>query len=170
MEVVLDRRKQRTRKAALDAFAALLFEQGYEAVTVAAVAERAGLGRSTLYEHFRTRDELLEAALDSRLAVLAADPPDPVGLQALVEHVRTQGGAVRLLLAQPLRSRIARMLALRTARRLRARGMPAALADIRAIAGAEGQLAALAHWLQHPALPAASLADELARLGTLGAG
>jgi AcrR family transcriptional regulator len=170
MEAVLDRRKQRTRKAALDAFAALLFEQGYETLSVAAVAERAGLGRSTLYEHFRTKEELLAAALDSRLAVLASDPPDLAQLEALVGHVRAQAGAVRLLLAQPLRSRIARALAARIGARLRMRGLPAPLADLRAVAAAEGQLAVLALWLHKPALSPALLAVELARLGGLGAG
>lgn len=170
MEAVLDRRSQRTRKAALDAFAALLFERGYEAVSVAAVAERAGLGRSTLYEHFRTKEDLLAAAVDSRLAVLAADPPDVARLQVLIEHVRAQAGAVRLLLAQPLRSRIARVLAARIGARLRMRGLPVALAELRGAAAAEAQLAALALWLHKPVLPAALLADELVRLGGLDVG
>jgi len=163
----LDRRKQRTRQAALAAFSSLLMEQGYESVSVAAVAERAGVGRSTLYEHFRTKDDLLDAALDRPLAQLAADPPDPARLQALLEHVRANAGAVRVVLAQPLRSRVARVLAARTAPRLRAHGLAASLAELRALALAEAQLAAMAHWLRGGGPGVAETAAELARLAQL---
>lgn len=161
----LDRRKQRTRSAALAAFTGLLFEHGYEAVTVPAVARRAGLGRSTLYEHFRTKEDLLEASLARPIGVLNMAPPDPTALQALLVHLRANASPVRLLLTQPLRSRIAAMLAARTAARLRAAGMATAVAEIRAIAAAEGQLALLALWLRSPAIDTATMAAELARLG-----
>jgi AcrR family transcriptional regulator len=159
-----DRRKQRTREAALIAFSSLLMEQGYEAVTVAGVAARAGVGRSTLYEHFRTKDDLLAASLDRRLDALAAEPPDPGRLQALLEHVRANAGAVRIVLAQPLRSRVARVLAARIGAGMRARGLLAPLAELRALALAEAQLAVIAHWL-HVGVPgAADAAAELARI------
>jgi len=163
-EVVLDRRKQRTRKAAVGAFIELLMTEGYEAVAMTAVAERADLGRSTLYEHFRTKDDLLAAAMDWPLRVLAADPPDPAALLAFIEHVRERSGAVRVLLEQPLRSRIARLLAARIVPGLHARGVVGPRADVRALACAEGQFAALAMWMQGSGVPVAVLADELARL------
>jgi AcrR family transcriptional regulator len=162
-----DRRKQRTREAALIAFSSLLMEQGYEAVTVAGVAARAGVGRSTLYEHFRTKDDLLAASLDRRLDALAADPPDPARLQALLEHVRANAGAVRIVLAQPLRSRVARVLAARIGAGLRARGLGASLAELRALALAEAQLAVIAHWLGSGGVPAAEVAAELAHIAGL---
>lgn len=165
-----DRRTARTRKAAVNAFLELLFEQGYEAVTVAAVAARADLGRSTVYEHFRTKDDLLDAALDSPVGILAADPPDAAALSAFADHVRERAGQVRLLLAPPLRSRMARVLATRFEARLRAQGAAPALAALRALTAAEGQLAALALWAQGGAgLKAAVVGAELARLGRLGA-
>jgi AcrR family transcriptional regulator len=163
-EVVLDRRTQRTRKAAVGAFIELLMTEGYDAIAMTAVAERADLGRSTLYEHFRTKDDLLAVSMDWPLRVLAADPPDPAALLALIEHVRERSGAVRVLLEQPLRSRIARLLAARLAPGLRARGASGPRADVRALACAEGQLAALGLWMQGSGVPAAVLADELARL------
>ncbi len=163
-EVVLDRRRQRTRKAAVGAFIELLMAQGYEAVAMTAVAERADLGRSTLYEHFRTKDDLLAASMDWPLRVLAADPPDPAALLGFIEHLRERSGAVRVLLEQPLRSRIARLLAARIAPRLRERGVAAPRADVRALACAEGQFAALASWMQGSGVSAAVLAEELARL------
>jgi AcrR family transcriptional regulator len=165
-DMALDRRKQRTRKAALGAFIELLMTVGYEAVAMTAVAERADLGRSTLYEHFRTKDELLAASLDWPLRVLAAAPPDLAALLAFIEHVRERSGAVRVMLEQPLRSRIARMLAARIVPDLRAAGVAGPRADVRALACAEGQFAALAFWMQGGGVAAAVLAEELARLRT----
>lgn len=162
-QTVPDRRSQRSRKAAVAAFVELLMEVGYDAVAMTAVAERANLGRSTLYEHFRTRDELLEASLGGVIGVLAADRPDPAALLRLVEHVRAQAGAVRVMLEQPLRSRIARMLAAHIAPVLRGRGVPPPRADVRALACAEGQLAALGLWMQGGGIAAPALAEELAR-------
>jgi AcrR family transcriptional regulator len=163
-DAVLDRRTQRTRKAAVGAFVELLMAEGYEAVSMTAVAGRADLGRSTLYEHFRTKEDLLAASLDWPFRVLAADPPDPAALLMLIEHLRERSGAVRILLEQPLRSRIARLLAARIAPGLRARGVTGPRADVRALACAEGQLAVLGWWMQGSGIAAAALADELARL------
>ena len=168
-ESMLDRRKQRTRKAAVGAFIELLMTEGYEAVAMTAVAERADLGRSTLYEHFRTKDDLLAAAMDWPLRVLAADPPDPAALLMLIEHVRERSAAVRVLLEQPLRSRIARLLAARLLPGLRARGVTGPRADVRALACAEGQLAVLGWWMQGGGIAAPALADELARLADAAA-
>jgi TetR/AcrR family transcriptional regulator, cholesterol catabolism regulator len=52
------------RSAAIDAARALAGEGGYSAVTMQAVADRAGLGRATLYRYFASKDHLLaEVAL-----------------------------------------------------------------------------------------------------------
>jgi AcrR family transcriptional regulator len=52
---------QLSRSALLKAARELVAERGTEALTVVAVAERAGLNRSTAYQHFRRREELLDA-------------------------------------------------------------------------------------------------------------
>jgi AcrR family transcriptional regulator len=43
----------------------LMAERGPDALTVVAVAERAGLNRSTAYQHFRSREQLLRAVEDA---------------------------------------------------------------------------------------------------------
>jgi AcrR family transcriptional regulator len=48
--------------AILQAALELLAERGYEGLTMEGIAERAGVGKTTLYRRFRTRDEVLEAA------------------------------------------------------------------------------------------------------------
>jgi AcrR family transcriptional regulator len=52
---------RQSRTALLEAARKLFAERGPEALTVAAVARRAGLNRSTAYQHFRTRDQLVRA-------------------------------------------------------------------------------------------------------------
>ncbi|MCX4091684.1 TetR/AcrR family transcriptional regulator [Nocardia sp. alder85J] len=47
--------------AILDTTAALVFEQGLRAVTMAQIAERAGIGRATLYKYFPDVDAILHA-------------------------------------------------------------------------------------------------------------
>jgi AcrR family transcriptional regulator len=52
-------RSRRTRTALLAATRALLEERGTESLTMAAVAERAGVSRRAIYLHFASRTELL---------------------------------------------------------------------------------------------------------------
>ncbi len=56
----LDPRVIRTRQALDQAFAALLREKGFQAITVQDIARRAGLNRATFYAHFPDKHALLE--------------------------------------------------------------------------------------------------------------
>ncbi|MET8851950.1 helix-turn-helix domain-containing protein [Amycolatopsis sp. NPDC004625] len=66
----------------LDAAADLLLRAGYRRTTVEDVAERAGVGKGTVYLHWKNREELFLAvllresvrALEDLVAALAADP------------------------------------------------------------------------------------------------
>ena len=55
----IDRRVQRTRELLRDALTELILEKGYEETTVQDILDRANLGRSTFYLHYRDKDELL---------------------------------------------------------------------------------------------------------------
>ncbi len=50
-----------SRATLLQAARELVAERGMEALTVVAVAQRAGLNRSTAYQHFRSREDLIDA-------------------------------------------------------------------------------------------------------------
>ena len=50
-----------SRATLLGAARELVAEEGLEALTVVAVAQRAGLNRSTAYQHFRSREDLVQA-------------------------------------------------------------------------------------------------------------
>lgn len=54
-----DRRVNRTRRALQDALQELIVEKGYEAVTVEEITDRANLGRTTFYLHYRDKEDLL---------------------------------------------------------------------------------------------------------------
>ncbi len=65
-----DRRVRRTRQLLIDALLALIVERGYEVLTVQEILDRADVGRSTFYAHFRDKDDLLHAAFARLRAVL----------------------------------------------------------------------------------------------------
>ena len=55
----MDRRVQRTRKLLRDALMNLIMEDGYDAISIQDITEKANLGRATFYLHFKDKDELL---------------------------------------------------------------------------------------------------------------
>jgi AcrR family transcriptional regulator len=57
-------RSRRTRAAVLEAAHAILVDDGFEGLTMTAVAERAGVTRRGLYMHFASRAELVGALFD----------------------------------------------------------------------------------------------------------
>lgn len=57
----------------LDAAARLCREEGPAAVTTDTLARLVGISKRTLYEHFSSRDQILEAVVMARLDRLAAD-------------------------------------------------------------------------------------------------
>lgn len=65
-----DRRVERTRMLLHEALMALIPEKGYEKVTVQDILDRANLGRSTFYSHYRHKDELLLSGFDHLRTIL----------------------------------------------------------------------------------------------------
>jgi AcrR family transcriptional regulator len=71
-----DRRSQRTRRLLSEAFVELLREKGYSAITVSDIIERANIGRSTFYSHYRDKDDLFVSELDRVIEVLSHHFPE----------------------------------------------------------------------------------------------
>lgn len=63
-KIKLDRRVQRTRQILKDALVALILEKGYQKITIQDIIDRANVGRSTFYSHFRDKDDLLFSGFD----------------------------------------------------------------------------------------------------------
>ncbi|WP_109523010.1 MULTISPECIES: TetR/AcrR family transcriptional regulator [Nocardia] len=76
-----DRRVRRTRNALHQALIELMIERGYERISVSDILDRADVGRSTFYAHFRDKDDLLLVSSTEylRATIMAArpDPDDP---------------------------------------------------------------------------------------------
>src|SRR5512138_2964014 len=71
-----DRRSQRTRHLLSAALVELIREKDYNAITVSDIIERANVGRSTFYAHYRDKDELFVGELDHVIEVLSQRIPD----------------------------------------------------------------------------------------------
>lgn len=81
------RQRVAVRERLTDAAYDLVFERGFDGATVEAIAERAGVGRTTAFRHFPTKEDLLLGWLDEvreRLAAsLAARPAGERPLPAI---------------------------------------------------------------------------------------
>jgi AcrR family transcriptional regulator len=80
----LSRKRQRTRAALIEAALAIAAEQGFEAVTLNAVAARAGMTKGAVYSNFSSKAQLLwEAAAGTLIYVKASyKPGSPLRRQA----------------------------------------------------------------------------------------
>src|SRR3984893_17482760 len=63
----IDRRVRHTRDAVGDSLLTLMQEKPFETITVQQVLERAGVGRSTFYAHYRDKDDLFLSDLEDFL-------------------------------------------------------------------------------------------------------
>ncbi|MET9711126.1 TetR/AcrR family transcriptional regulator [Nocardiopsis alba] len=57
------RRKERSRQAILEATRALVAEEGYDRVSIEAIASRAGVGKQTIYRRWPSKDAVVFAAI-----------------------------------------------------------------------------------------------------------
>lgn len=69
----LDRRVQRTLPLLQGALFDLVIERGYECITIADITERANLGRTTFYLHYRDKEDLLQESIKALLYDLQID-------------------------------------------------------------------------------------------------
>ncbi len=76
-----DRRVQRTQALLQDALLALIEEKGYAAVTVQDILDRANLGRSTFYMHYRDKDDLLVSGFEHLKSLFETSGPRPASFK-----------------------------------------------------------------------------------------
>jgi AcrR family transcriptional regulator len=65
-----DRRIQRTRLLLRSAMVSLIRERGFEALTVQDIIDRADVGRSTFYTHFKSKEDLLTGSVEMMRSTL----------------------------------------------------------------------------------------------------
>lgn len=164
-----DRRSLKTRTALHVAFRDLLLDRGYDALQIGDVIDRANVGRSTFYEHFASKADLLRASVAMPLAhmadmVLPAIPP--AHILPTLHHFRDHQQVVRALLGWPTRPILSHALTALVLARLPG-AASADLENTRAITArliADAQLALLDIWiLGRPACTAEDAAGIVRR-------
>jgi AcrR family transcriptional regulator len=157
----VDRRVVRTRDALGDALVALMLEKPFEQITVKQVLSRAGVGRTTFYEHFRNKDDLFQSDVEdfcqwmARLLTRnAAEPRRIAPVEELFSHLSDVRDFHDALVAagktDEVREACKRCLAHSIEERLRAAGVTMEPADLRATSQllAGGLFSLLDWWIQ----------------------
>lgn len=119
-----DRRVERTRMALREAFNRLILSEGYDALSAAKIAAEANVGRSTFYEHYRGKDDMLTHSLVPLLLPFADtvfQKGDDLRLLAVVEHFWTNRKMARRVMADGAYTVISNTLADLIAERLEER-------------------------------------------------
>src|SRR5690348_13739187 len=139
--------RERMVLAAADLFA----EQGYDATTVAQIAERAGVTKSTFFRHFPDKRELLVAGQEtlSRLLAegIAEAPPGAAPLEAVaagLERASTVLGPENRSLAPRLKAAVAASAELRERDAFKSVSLAAAMTAALIARGVPDPIAALA--------------------------
>jgi len=139
--------RERMVLAAVDLFT----EQGYDATTVAQIAERAGVTKSTFFRHFADKRELLAAGQEalSRLLVegIAEAPESASPLEAVaagLERASSAMGPMNRELGPRLKAAIAANAELQERDALKSVGLAAAMTDALVARGVPDPIAHLA--------------------------
>ena len=135
-----DRRVSRTKRALHEALVTLIRERDYEDISVQQILDRADVGRSTFYTHYRDKDELLVDGIHDMIrsvspaaSTAAADDFTWFSLPILEHHERHRRavaqrltGSARAVLHEHLRHVLARMVRerIKTSRRRSASRIP----------------------------------------------
>lgn len=105
----------RTRESILDAMVSLGMERATVNVSLADVAERAGVSVQTILRHFGTRDGLFDEALRHGAARISAERRPPsrdvdAAISTLFDHYELRGdGVIRLLAQEAFDERVAQV-------------------------------------------------------------
>ena len=108
MKVKNDRRSERTRRLLSEALVGLIREKDYNSITVGDIIERANVGRSTFYAHYRDKDDLFLGELDRVIDVLGHsllhEPQEENSLfpsLGLLRHIRDEYALYKALMWGP---------------------------------------------------------------------
>ncbi len=125
--------KSDTRQRILDAAVDLFSRKGYAAVSVREIARAVGIKESSMYNHFRSKAEVMESVLDfyqaemaksrppeetivDKLAAVSAEPFLRIGFERTMSIMAdpTMGKITRIILMEQFRDERARKMVLNT--------------------------------------------------------
>ena len=99
-----DRRVRRTQQLLGDALLELVFTKGYDSITVQDIIDRANVGRSTFYAHYRDKEDLLLSQFGRMIDALTehVGSEDPDGFMlfdslGLFRHVQEHQGLYKAM-------------------------------------------------------------------------
>jgi AcrR family transcriptional regulator len=111
-----DRRVQRTRRTLQKALVALAFEKRFDAITVQDVLDRADVGRSTFYAHFRSKEDLFRSEFEEFLGYIRRGVAEGGGrgerilpVRELFDHVREARRLYRTMASSAMRPELYRL-------------------------------------------------------------
>jgi AcrR family transcriptional regulator len=147
------KRSETTRKDIMSAFTRLVLADGFENVSVCQVVEAAGVARSTFYEYFSDKEDVLQACMNFLFSVIAdcvSEDTRPPELLRALDHLwsnrrLTDGifsGQARTVLSRNQADLVESRLRSMSAGSLR---LPSRLAAIQI---AEAQLALVESWMR----------------------
>lgn len=159
-----------SRETLAEAACELFLEQGYDATSVADITRRAGVSRSSFFNYFSSKSDVLWSGLDARieqaldsLALLGADA-DAIAVRNILQHLLHDFApdplalALRNSAAMGLEDELVRDTGLRTARlaegvsrAARRSGIAPIPADVLGAASATAVLSALRAWAERGA-------------------
>ncbi|NLE82528.1 MAG: TetR family transcriptional regulator [Rhodococcus sp.] len=100
-----DRRVRRTRRLLHESLIGLMLERGYARITVQDILDRADVGRSTFYSHYRDKDDLLAVSCAEYLRGAISDASSsndrPWGPVPILLSLAEQHPAIYQALAGP---------------------------------------------------------------------
>ena len=144
-----DRRVRRTRLAIFEAFKTLVLSRRYEDIRVADIIEEADVGRSTFYDHFTGKDDVLLSSIEVLFDVLADTVTQRVARERVffvLSHFWDQRSLSRMVFGQELFFKLARKLSGMMELRLKADGVAPEAARLHATEAAMAQLGLIKVW------------------------
>jgi AcrR family transcriptional regulator len=160
----MDPRTRRTRDRLGDALMELIQEKAFESITVQDVLDRAEVGRSTFYVHYRDKDDLFFSDIDeffdmmaTRLSRHEEDSDRVAPVREMFSHLSEVRAFYKAMVAtgrihevlELAQGHFSRGIERRLAERPRARGIPAAQRAACAQAQAGALLALMTWWIDH---------------------
>ena len=155
----MDPRVTRTERLLIDALMGLILEEGYDAVTVRDIVQKAGVNRSTFYLHFRDKQDIMSHMENYLLSQLIEAMIDPTFSQksalsdykkfgtpsktavALFSHVEKYAPLYRTMLVE-------RDFRARVTQSIRQEILPFMNHEFNAAFGSNGIVGVIIHWLE----------------------
>lgn len=108
-----DRRVKRTKFLVFEAFFEMVQSTRYDEFKTKDIIEKAGIGRSTFYEHFFDKDDVLSQSLESPMLIIAKaliSQDDDEDLLRILTHFWERRIFARVILKHPTREVVNRCL------------------------------------------------------------